>query len=261
MTPREELASLLSDARKAAGYSSQAKLAKALHVSRPVASKAESATQPLPSAAVIKGYVGIGADETEIKRLIEAMTSGSPEWFMPYLGPEAQAVVLRSWNPFLVPGLLQTENYMRTLFLADEPYPASRLAGLIKGRLERQSAIGRAYLTAILDHQVLYRLIGSPAIMAEQCRHLVAMAERPDVALYVIPEGTNTALWGAMSLATSKEGKTTVCFTTMEDIPTTAADMVSKAQQTFERLLGAALPRIESHDHIVEAQETWETRI
>ncbi len=53
MTPREELADLLQRARVEAGYGSQGALAKRLNVSRPVISKAESASQPPPSEAIL----------------------------------------------------------------------------------------------------------------------------------------------------------------------------------------------------------------
>jgi len=56
MTPREELADLLQRARAEAGYGSQGALAKRLNVSRPVISKAESATQPPPSEAILAAW-------------------------------------------------------------------------------------------------------------------------------------------------------------------------------------------------------------
>jgi hypothetical protein len=259
MTPREELANLLSEARKAAGYSSQAKYAKARHVSRPLISRAESATQPPPSADVIKGYVGIGAGETEIKRLIEAITSGTPAWFVPYLGPEAQAIILRCWSPILVPGLLQTENYARAV-LAVNPHSAEKLAELIKTRMDRKQAIGRAYLIAVIDHLVLQRCLGSPAVMTEQCGYLADLTQNPQVALHVVPEGVNMGLFGAFDIATG-ENKTTVRLETAEDIPTTAAPMVSKLTVTFERILDAAMPCADSLTFVRTMEEQWKARM
>jgi hypothetical protein len=86
--------------------------------------------------------------------------------------------------------------------LSVEDYSAEELDDLVSARLERQSVIGRAFLTAIIDQHVLQRLIGSPAVMAEQTAHLADLAERPRIALHVIPEGTNVGLWGALYLAT-----------------------------------------------------------
>jgi hypothetical protein len=96
--------------------------------------------------------------------------------------------------------------------------------------------------------------------MAEQCDHLMSMAERADIALHVIPEGTNMGLWGGFDLAT-RDNVTTVCLTAIEDITSTAGDLVAKTMQAFERMLGAALPRAESLDRVRVAEETWKTQI
>jgi len=120
---------------------------------------------------------------------------------MPYRQAEAQASILRCWSPLLVPGVLQTESYMRAV-LAVEPYTAGQLDELVAARLERQAVIGRAYLTAVIDQHVLHRLIGSAAVMAEQCAHLLSMAERPDIALW----SPKARMWGCGVRLTSRHG-------------------------------------------------------
>lgn len=124
----------------------------------------------------------------------------------------------------------------------------------------RQQVIGRAHITAIIDQHATQRLIGTPAIMAEQCDHLAAMAARPDIALHVIPDGTNMGLYGAFDLAT-QGSMTTVCLTALEDIPSTAGALVSKAALAFEELLGAALPRASSIALVRTAEDSWKAQI
>jgi transcriptional regulator with XRE-family HTH domain len=260
-TPREQLANLLRQSRLDAGYESHGALAKRLNVSRPVVSKAENPAQPVPSDAVLAAWAGVtGAALDTLTDLAQRARSGTPDWFMPYRQAEAEASILRCWSPVLVPGLLQTESYMRAV-MSVEPYTAERLDELVAARLERQAVIGRAYLTAVFDQHVLYRLIGSAPAMAEQCAHLAAIAERPNIALHVVPEGANVGLWGGFDLAT-RDHSTTVCLTTLEDIPSTAPDLVGKVTVAFERILGAALPRIESHELILKvAEEQWKRQI
>jgi len=260
-TPREQLADLLKQARLDAGYASHGALAKRLNVSRPVVSKAESPANPVPSDAVLAAWAGVtGVALDMLTDLAQRAKSGTPDWFMPYQLAESGATILRCWSPMLVPGLLQSEAYARAV-LSVEPYTAERLNELVSARLERQSVIGRAYLTAIIDQHVLHRLIGSPAIMAEQCAHLVSLAERPDIALHVIPEGTNMGLWGAFDIA-ARDGTVTVRLETIEDIPSTAPDLISKLTVAFERMLGNSLPRVESHELIVKvAEEQWKAKI
>jgi hypothetical protein len=86
------------------------------------------------------------------------------------------------------------------------------------------------------------------------------MAECSDVALHVIPEGTNVGLWGGFDLAT-RDNVTTVCLTAIEDMTSTAGDLVAKTMRAFERMLGAALPGAESLDRVRVAEEIWKAQI
>ena len=260
MTPREQLADLLQRSRVEAGYGSQGSLAKRLNVSRPVVSKAENAAQPVPSDALLAAWAGAtGTPLDQLTDLAQRAKSGAPDWFVPYLTAEAGASTLRCWGPLLVPGVIQAESYARAV-LSVEPYAPERLAELVAARMDRQQVLGRAYLTAIIDHTVLQRCIGSPVIMAEQCAHLLTTASRPNIALHVVPEGTNVGLWGAFDIA-SRGGVTTVNLTTLRDVSSTATDLTDDALQAYERILGAALPLAESLDFVRTMEEQWKTQI
>ena len=153
-----------------AGYESHGALAKKLNVSRPVITRAENAAHPVPSDAVLAAWAGItGAALDTLTDLAQRAKSGTPDWFMPYRQAEAEASILRCWSPVLVPGVLQTESYMRAV-LSVEPYTAERLDELVAARLERQAVIGRAYLIVIIDHHVLHRVIGSADPQARAVR-------------------------------------------------------------------------------------------
>ena len=259
-TPREQLADILKQARLGAGYESHAALAKKLNVSRSLITKAENATHPVPSDALLSAWAGVtGVALDTLTDLAQRPRSGTPDWFMPYRQAESEADTLRCWAPALIPGLLQVESYARAV-LSVESYAPARLAELVTARLERQSVIGRAYLTAIIDDHVLNKLIGSPAIMAEQCAHLATMAERSDVAVHMIPEAKNMGLWGAFDLAT-RDSTATVCLTALEDVTSTAPDLIVKALRAYEQILGAAMPRAESLDLIRTAEEQWKAQI
>lgn len=259
-TPREQLADILRQARLDAGYESHGALARKLNVSRPVVSKAENPAHPVPSDALLAAWAGAtGAPLDKLTDLAQRARSGTPEWFMPYLTAEAEADTVRCWSPLLVPGPLQTAEYMRAV-LSVESYTPQELDELVSARLERQDVIGRAYVSVIIDQHVLHRMIGSAATMADQCAHLVSMAERPRIALHVTADGTNVGLWGAFYMAT-RDNTTTVCLSALEDVTSTTTDLVSKAIRAYERILGSALPRAESLDLIRTAEETWKTQI
>lgn len=256
MTPREELADLLQRARVEAGYDSQGALARKLSVSRPVISKAENPAQPPPSDVILASWAGAtGAPLDRLTELAERARSGVPDWFVPWIGPESTATLLRYWSPFIVPGIGQTRGYMHALF-ADEGHLLDKAEELAAARIERQSVIGHVPVTMIIGYHVLYRVVGSPAVMAEQMGHLAGIAERSTVALHVLPEGVTTGSWGELGIATGDDG-TTISMPTLQDITSTEPKMVSKALVAWERLLGAAMPRQDSLTLTRSAERQW----
>jgi hypothetical protein len=257
-TPREQLAAILKKSRIEAGYGSHGALAKKLNVSRPVVTKAENPAHPVPSDAILASWAeATGADLDTLTDLAQRAKSGTPDWFMPWLQAEAEAGILRYWSPIVAPGIAQTTGYMRALF-EDEGHLLGRIDELVAARLERQSVIGRVPVTMIIGHSVLYRLVGSPAVMADQCGHLASVAERPYMALHVLPDGVNMGVWGAFDIATDQT--ITVRMSGIEDITSTERDLVGKASVAFERILGAALPCSDSLALIRSAEGQWKSR-
>jgi Domain of unknown function (DUF5753)/Domain of unknown function (DUF397) len=172
--------------------------------------------------------VATGAPLDEIIELAERTRSGTPEWFMPYKRAEAEAHTLRCWQPTVFPGLLQCESYARTLFDRGG-YALSRIDELVAARMERQAIIGQTHITAIIDQHVLARLVGPPGIMAEQCAYVAGMAGRRDITLHVVPDGVNIGTGGGLDIAVHNHG-TTICLATgLDDVTSTAPDVVAKA--------------------------------
>ena len=256
VTPRQQLAEMLQRSRTEAGYESQGALAKHLDVSRPVVSRAEDPGQPVPSDPILAAWAGAtGASLDVLADLAQRARSGVPDWFVSWRQAEAEALLLRYWSPVVVPGIAQTPGYMRALF-ADEGHLLDQVDDLVTARLERQSVIGQVPVTLIIAFHVLYRGVGSPAVMAEQCAHLAGIAEQ--VAFHVLPDGVNMGVYGAFDIAVGKTA--TVRMSGIEDITSTERSMVSKAMVAFERILGAALPRQKSLSLIRTAEGQWKAR-
>ena len=261
MTPREQLADALRRSRIGAGFGSHGALAKRLNVSRPVVSKAENPSQPCPSDAILAAWAGAtGVPLDHLTELAERARSGIPDWFVPWRSAESGATLLRYWQPWVVPGIAQTRAYMLALF-ADEGHDLAEAEELATARTERQQVIGRVPVTLIIGYYVLYRVVGSPAVMSEQCGHLATLADRSMVTLHVLPESVTTGgSGGGLDLATG-DGTTTVNMTTtLEDVTTTAGHLVVKAQQMVDRLLGEAMPRTESLSLIRSAEGQWKAQ-
>ena len=252
-TPREQLAAILRQSRLDAGFDSHGSLAKRLNVSRPVVSKAENPAQPVPSDALLAAWAGAtGTGLDQLTDLAQRAKSGTPEWFMSYRAAEAEASALRFWGPLVVPGLLQTEGYAR----AHEQSP-----DVVTARLERQQVIGRARVTAAIDHTVLLRGVGGAQVMADQCSHLAGLASARVIRLHVVPEGANVGLGGAFGIASSG-GMSTVSLTTaIRDVTSTAADVVDDVLSLFDVILGASLPAVASLEFLQTQEAQWKTRI
>lgn len=252
-TVREQLANTLRDARLAAGFDSQGKLATALHVSRSVVNKAESGVQPLPIASLMLPWAETtGVDLAPLMDLYQRVKNGTPEWFMNYLSAEQQATRLQFYEVAVVPGLLQTEDYARA---------HERSEAVVTQRMERQKVIGRAQVTAVIDHRVLAHAIGSPAIMAGQCAHLIELAESEKIRLHVVPEGGNVGLAGPVAIA-SHNGVVTVNMGTFtRDITSTAPDVVDETLSAFDAVLGASLATQPSLEFVRTQEEKWKQQV
>jgi len=252
-TPREQLAVVLRQGRLDAGYGSQGAFARRLNVSRPVVTRAENAAHPVPSDAVLAAWAGAtGVALDTLADLAQRARSGTPDWFMPFRQAEAEARILHYWSPLVVPGIAQTRGYMRALF-EDEGHVQTD--ELVSARLGRQAVLGKVPVTMIIGQSVLCRLVRSAAVMADQCGYLVTVAERPDVALHVLPDGVNMGVYGAFDIATADT--ITLRMSGIEDVTSTERGLVAKASVAFERILGAALPRADSITLMRSAEVEW----
>jgi len=117
---------------------------------------------------------------------------GAPPRLMRFIEYEAAASAIRGFQPLLVPGLLQTEEYARAVLQQLMPEESrAELDALVKVRMKRQEVLlGRSdlkQLLFILDEAALRRQVGGAAAMRRQVRHLAEMAKGPKVTLEVIP--------------------------------------------------------------------------
>lgn len=117
-----------------------------------------------------------------------------PATFRSWSDYEDQSATLRLWTPLIVDGLFQTEDYARAL-IAVSGVMGEVAAARLRGRMERQRRVlGRCRVSYVLDQSALYRLVGSPEVMAAQLCHLLDVAAMPNVVLQVMPEVAHVAL-------------------------------------------------------------------
>ena len=266
--PAGFLGAELRRARMTAGYSSQEALAAKLGYDRSVIAKAETGERP-PSPEVAEALeaelfpAGPPGFVARLAMLARRADGPIPSWFESWLEAERDAHMLRLWSPLLVPGLLQTADYARALFLAtglDEDVAQEHVAV----RLDRQAILERPHpphVVAVLDQAVLHRLIGSPQVMADQLLHVAELSERTSVSVQVIPAdtGANAGLSGAFDLASGDGGPEVVRMEAVEDVTVESRSLVRAAANIFVRVQADALPRAASRTLILEAAEQWKT--
>jgi transcriptional regulator with XRE-family HTH domain len=114
-----------------------------------------------------------------------------PDWFETYLGLEAAAAVIRSFEVQFVHGLFQTSDYAAAVTrLGRKSAPYEEIERRVALRIKRQDLISRPdppRIWSVMDEAVLRRPVGGPAVMRAQFRHLIEMAELPQVTLQVVP--------------------------------------------------------------------------
>ncbi len=128
-----------------------------------------------------------------------------PSWGATYLGLEQASSVIRTYQPQLVPDLLQTEDVARVLQALRHPSESvldiERRVALQMTRQEILTGSGAPRLWAVIDQTALWRLIGY-SVLREQLRHLITMAELPHIKLQVLPvySGEYVALSGSLTI-------------------------------------------------------------
>ena len=114
-----------------------------------------------------------------------------PGWFESYLGLEAAAATIRSFEVQFVNGLFQTADYARAVTgLGRKSADDDEIERWVKLRLQRQELLSRPdppNVWSVMDETVLRRPARNAAVMRAQHRHLVEIAELPHVTLQVIP--------------------------------------------------------------------------
>ena len=123
-----------------------------------------------------------------------------------FIGLEAEATSLRTYQQGLVPGLLQTESYARAIIQAFRPGDsAEELDQRAAVRLQRQRRVTEErslHLSAIMGEGVVRQLVGDPEIMAEQLHFLAEAADLPNVMIQVLPfrAGAHGGMTGAFEI-------------------------------------------------------------
>ncbi|OLF06369.1 hypothetical protein BLA60_32585 [Actinophytocola xinjiangensis] len=154
-----------------------------------------------------------------------AYGTGEPQWVATTLPEQRQQMsAYIDWEqnadrivevaPLLVPGLLQTSDYIRAIMTAGG-VPTGEIASRITSRIGRREVIMKpapADLVVLLGCGALNQGVGGASVALGQVRHLIEMAARPNVELRIVPDhrGWHPGLEGAFALIESSSTTTAV---------------------------------------------------
>jgi transcriptional regulator with XRE-family HTH domain len=265
-TPQGVFGAELRYYRERSGLS-QTDLAALVNVSHDVISKIETGERPpakdfpqrLDAVPELDSRGGLARLWDNLRKSLK--NRAIPGWFRPWAEVEAEATALRWYEPLLIPGLLQTEDYARAILAAGPGIDGNDLEDRVAGRMERQSVLERRdppHLWCVLDETVLHRPVGGAKVMRAQLEHLDALASRPRTTVQVIPAsaGAHAGLLGAFIIA-DLDGSPSMVYleTSAEGQDTDSPTVLAHVTLRFDTLRAEALPRTASRELIMKVAE------
>jgi transcriptional regulator with XRE-family HTH domain len=178
-------------------------------------SRIETAHTGIRTSDLQRLFDHYGIDAAERNRLIalagqarqrgwwEAYGDALPGAYETFIGFEAEATGIYTYEAQVVPGLLQTAEYASAVVLADgDVNDRAVIDQRVAVRMARQAVLTRETpptLWAIIDEAVLRRQIGGDDVMRRQLHRLQEALEHPMITIQVMPfkAGAHRALSGS----------------------------------------------------------------
>ncbi|WP_223199146.1 helix-turn-helix domain-containing protein [Solihabitans fulvus] len=150
----------------------------------------------------------IGAERAELLRLNREQKH-SGEYLTTKLRTlascEEAALAISNYEAQMIPGLLQTPDYMWGLMRRSKFVREENIAPRVDLRIDRQTIFDRTNpprCTYFIEEAALRSSVGAPDVMSDQLHHLLRMSVRPYINIQVVPSsaGVHAGLCGAFAL-------------------------------------------------------------
>ncbi|PVD04477.1 helix-turn-helix transcriptional regulator [Streptomyces sp. CS014] len=234
-------------------------------------SNIENARAHLPAKDVAPLLKVYGVEDPELVSALEALTkdSGKQGWsalyeddippgYQDYIDLESDATSLRTYDPSVLHGLLQTGPYAKEVIssvaIARTQREINRLAEVRKARQSILTDPEKPLqLWAVIHESVLMqRFVGHPTLMREQTRQLLDLAELPNVTIQVMPltATPHPGMMGAFDVFEfPKPWPTVVNLETLRGgVFVEDPDEATAYATAFERVVATALPVDDSRE-------------
>ncbi len=175
---------------------------------------------------VIEKFQASGDEGKELLAL--AVRPQDPAWMRPlrgripdaygdYIDLESEALSIKSWEPTLPSGLLQTERFARAHARGSQPDSTDEQIEVhVTARMRRQAAFAErgAPLWAVIGEAALHYDVGGPDVRHEQLTHLLKASDEPHTTLQVIPfsVGAHPSMMGSFAILSFGEGDSPVVY-------------------------------------------------
>jgi transcriptional regulator with XRE-family HTH domain len=273
---RRQLAARLKELRDGTGFT-LTEVAERLEINQGSLSRIENGergTSPVRVRALLDLY-GVDDDtqRSDVLDLVRADKEQQKPWWRKYstvltatrydgyLALEAGATYLANYQPMLVPGLLQTEDYARSVISQMRmDLSPPEVESLVKVRMERQnSRLGGEHPTklwAILDEAVLRRTIGSAEVMREQMGKLTETSEQPNITVQLLPFslGAHPGLYGPFVVLTFPDPTPNLVWleNPKNSVYLESTEDVANYTEIFDQLRACALGPSETRNRIAQ---------
>ncbi|WP_037970390.1 helix-turn-helix domain-containing protein [Streptosporangium amethystogenes] len=264
-SPRARFGAEMRRLREAAQLS-QSAVGRRLGCTQTQISRLESATRTPSKSDAERLDALFGTDGStyfvDLREYIVAR-HGGPVWFMSWTKEvEPFAITMRSWDPLLVPGLLQIESYARHVLSYSARIAPDELEERVQARMQRREVLDKEdspLFTALIDEGVLHRRVGSIEVMREQFDHLLEMAKRPTISIQVVDPQCIAGMSGAFMIAELPGGQpdTIHADSSVQGQVTTEYEFVVSVKSQYEAIRRWAYPEHMSLKMIEEARQGW----
>ncbi|MET9750890.1 helix-turn-helix transcriptional regulator [Streptomyces syringium] len=183
-----------------------------------------------------------------------------------YVSLEAAASHIKDFQPILVPGLLQTEDYVQALMDGGRPDDTpDQISMRVRLRMERQSILsGEAppLLWAVVGEAALRNQVGGPATMRHQIKALLEVSDKPNVTLQILPftAGAHPGVDGAftvLSMPEQDEQEVILVEAMTSSLYLETEQQVSRYKFAFNHIRAAAASPSQSRDLLRRALDDY----
>ena len=171
---------------------------------------------------------------------------------------EARTNHLRLFQGQLIPGLLQTPEYVTAIFSLPPELPDEARGRTVAARLERQAVLydrSRSFHFLICEHALRW-LICEPAVMAVQLDRIVSLSRLPNVTVGVLPLGWRMPDF-PMTCFSAHDDRLVIVETFHSEITTRDPKDVELYLSTFSRFDSAALHRDEMRNLVENIRDEF----